>query len=146
MISSFKGKYFFLSNFYLIDVLYDGILYPSSEHAYMSGKTDDIEIKRYISTLPTPALAKKYSSGKVNNNFELVSDWDLKKDMHMYNVLKIKFQDDKLKQMLDDTGDAELIEGNTHGDKYWGQCPLGVGKNMLGVTLMRIRNENRMWE
>jgi predicted NAD-dependent protein-ADP-ribosyltransferase YbiA (DUF1768 family) len=35
----------------------------------------------------------------------------------------------------------ELIEGNTWGDKYWGQCPIGNGRNELGKILMAIRDD-----
>lgn len=37
-------------------------------------------------------------------------------------------------------GDAELIEGNTWGDRIWGVCD-GVGENRLGKILMRVRAE-----
>lgn len=38
------------------------------------------------------------------------------------------------------TGDAELIEGNWWGDKYWGMCN-GEGMNKLGKILMQVRKE-----
>jgi predicted NAD-dependent protein-ADP-ribosyltransferase YbiA (DUF1768 family) len=38
-----------------------------------------------------------------------------------------------------------LIEGNTWGDRVWGQCPVGVGKNWLGEILMSIRGEKLLW-
>ena len=59
----------------------------------------------------------------------------------MYNICKAKFtQDEALKTNLLKTGDAILIEGNTWGDKIWGQVN-GVGENNLGKILMRIREE-----
>ncbi len=42
------------------------------------------------------------------------------------------------------TGDAELIEGNTWGDRVWGvDLYRGAGENHLGKILMRIRDELR---
>ena len=45
------------------------------------------------------------------------------------------------------TGDAELIEGNTWHDNYWGVCSCskcnGRGKNRLGKLLMKVREELR---
>ena len=38
------------------------------------------------------------------------------------------------------TGDAELVEGNTWNDTYWGVCN-GVGHNHLGKILMQVRQE-----
>lgn len=49
-----------------------------------------------------------------------------------------------LSEMLEATGDAELIEGNHWGDTFWGVCN-GVGQNNLGKLLMAIRSENRMY-
>ena len=38
MIDSFRGKYFFLSNFYGSPVLYDGITYQNNEAAFQAQK------------------------------------------------------------------------------------------------------------
>lgn len=40
------------------------------------------------------------------------------------------------------TDDAELVEGNTWGDRYWGVVD-GVGENRLGKLLMERRAELR---
>lgn len=59
----------------------------------------------------------------------------------MTEVVEAKFTyNPNLKQMLLDTGDAELVEGNTWNDKYWGVCK-GVGQNKLGKILMMLREE-----
>ena len=49
-------------------------------------------------------------------------------------------KNETLKTNLLKTGDAMLIEGNTWGDRIWGQVN-GVGENNLGKILMRIREE-----
>ena len=57
----------------------------------------------------------------------------------MYQICKAKFtQHADLAEQLLATGDAELIEGNTWGDRTWGVCD-GIGENRLGKTLMFIR-------
>ena len=38
------------------------------------------------------------------------------------------------------TGDAKLIE-HTRNDKYWADAGDGSGKNMLGILLMKVREE-----
>ncbi len=38
-ITSFRGAYSFLSNFYWASVYYEGIMYPTSEHAFQAAKT-----------------------------------------------------------------------------------------------------------
>jgi predicted NAD-dependent protein-ADP-ribosyltransferase YbiA (DUF1768 family) len=56
-------------------------------------------------------------------------------------ILENKFGDYELRERLNSTKGCELIEGNTWGDKFWGQCPLGNGRNELGKLLMSIRDD-----
>ena len=58
-IHHFVGKYRFLSNFYLCQIHYEGIDYPSTEHAYQAAKTDKNEIRHIIACLDTPSEAKR---------------------------------------------------------------------------------------
>lgn len=136
-IYGFFGDYRFLSNYHLIDIEIDGIVYPSSEHAYMAQKTLDEEIRRHIATLPHPADAKKF--GQL---ITLRPDWNGYRLEAMRRVLDVKFKDDVLAQKLLETGNLYLEETNDWGDVFWGFCG-GVGKNMLGKTLMAIRSDLR---
>lgn len=143
-INSFSGKYHFLSNFYPCEVMFQGILYPSSEHAYQAHKSLDIETREYISTLETPNLAKK--AGKM---LDVRNDWDEVKYEIMYEIVKAKFiQNLNLQLNLLDTGDCQIIEGNHWHDQIWGQCYCPKhydleGTNWLGKILMQIRDEIR---
>ena len=59
----------------------------------------------------------------------------------MEEIIYEKFnQNLDLKAKLLETGNAELEEGNTWGDTCWGICN-GIGKNMLGQILMRVRTQ-----
>ena len=138
-ILEFNGLYRFLSNFYLAVVTYDGITYPSSEHAFVAQKTLDV-IKRHelVDMMLTPGEAKKY--GK---KLKLRSDWEAVKYDIMKGIVKAKFtQNPALLEKLLDTGDKILVEGNTWGDTIWGVY-LGTlcGKNYLGMILMEVRAE-----
>ena len=135
VIDSFKGKYFFLSNFYESPVIYEGITYLNNEAAFQAQKTLTNKERLAFSML-NPSQAKK-----LGRSVSLRPDWeDIKIDI-MYNICKAKFtQNETLKTNLLKTGDATLIEGNTWGDKIWGQVN-GVGENNLGKILMRIREE-----
>lgn len=135
MIDSFSGKYRFLSNFWPCEIEYEGIKYPSTEHAFQAAKTLDIEERKRIAQLDTPGKAKR--AGK---SVELRSDWESIKIGVMREILQLKFADKKLAQQLLDTGDEELVEGNTWGDKFWGVCD-GEGQNYLGLLLMDVRTE-----
>jgi len=66
--------------------------------------------------------------------------WDGAKLGIMAQLVVQKFTNNAvLAQRLHDTGDAELIEGNTWGDTFWGICK-GKGENHLGRILMEVRH------
>lgn len=137
-IDSFSGQYRFLSNFYRCQIKsWDGITYPTVEHAFQASKTLDMEERRKIAGLTSPGEAKR--AGKA---LKLRSDWSVVKVRIMLDLLRIKFQTPDLKRKLLSTGNAKLIEGNTWGDRFWGQC-YGTGENMLGKLLMKVRSELR---
>ncbi len=137
MIVEFRGEYRWLSNFHLVKIDYEGLVFPSTEHAYQASKASTIQERVWIANAKTCGEAKRMGK-EVNmwEGFEFV-----KKDV-MYRVNKIKFQNPELKAKLLATGDQELIEGNTWGDTYWGVCN-GEGFNHLGKILMKIREEIR---
>lgn len=135
LIDSFKGEYRFLSNYHMINVTYDGIVYPSTEHAYQAAKTILKHERLNIQRIEKPGDAKKEGL-KVS----LREGWDGIKLGIMYDLLSQKFQDKELKQKLLNTGSAILVEGNTWNDTYWGVCNR-VGKNCLGKLLMNVRED-----
>ena len=58
----------------------------------------------------------------------------------MRDVLRLKFADEVMAAKLLATGDAELVEGNTWGDRFWGVSG-GNGLNWLGRLLMEVRSD-----
>lgn len=133
-IDKFEGAYAFLSNFSPNEIHYGGIKYPTVEHAYQAAKTLDIELRKEISKLPTPNLAKK-----AGRRIVLRKNWEQLKVTFMRSFLVLKFQDEFLMKKLKATGDSILIEGNWWGDTFWGICK-GAGQNKLGKALMEIRD------
>ena len=72
---------------------------------------------------------------------KLRDDWEDVKKYWMLNVVYAKFsQNVELREMLLETEDAYLEEGNTWGDTYWGTVN-GIGENNLGKILMGVRKE-----
>ena len=134
MINSFRGENFFLSNFYPCKVIYRGIEFSSSESAYQAAKckNDDDFI------LFSGRSAKE--SKKLGRSVDLIYNWDARKASIMREVLEVKFSDKELANLLSRTYGQDLVEWNTWGDTFWGVCG-GVGKNMLGLELMRIRDK-----
>lgn len=140
MINSFTNQYRFLSNFYPCWVFYEGISYPSTEHAYQALKSLDIAVREFISNLKSPGEAKR-----AGREITIRPDWDQVKEGIMYDLLKIKFSTSILKEKLLETRDHELIESNTWHDNTWGICNCKKcdrnGLNLLGILLMKVREE-----
>jgi ribA/ribD-fused uncharacterized protein len=131
LIDSFRGKHAFLSNFHMCWVTYDGVRYPSVEHAYQAQKAPEAD--RGAFTTGTPGQAKR-----LGRKYK-VEGWHSRSLGLMEELLRIKFTGE-LAGMLKATGDEELVEGNTWNDRFWGKCR-GVGENHLGRLLMKIRDE-----
>lgn len=139
-ISSFSGKNSYLSNFYMCLIPWDGIKYPSVEHAFQAAKTHDLKLRKLIASAPTPGIAK--SRGR---KLVLRLDWeDIKIDI-METLVEIKFTiHEELEELLVDTGEIELIEGNRWHDNFWGNCTCVrceriIPRNELGRILMDCR-------
>ena len=135
-IPSFKGRYSFLSNFYSAEICVDSITYSSVEHAYQAMKTEDKGVRRRVS-LMTAKEAKKF--GKT---VKLRDNWDNIKISIMRDLLKLKFSNPKLKNLLLETGTELIEEGNYWHDTFWGIYN-NKGENHLGLLLMEIRKELR---
>jgi ribA/ribD-fused uncharacterized protein len=136
-IEKFAGQYHFLSNFYPVTILVQGAAYPTLEHAYQAEKTNNFIHKCQIRMANTPGAAKRL--GRV---CDMRKDWDDVKYDVMLRLLRLKFNQLFFKRMLMQTGERQLIEGNTWGDTYWGVCD-GEGENNLGKLIMQVRKELR---
>ena len=135
-ITRFSGRHRYLSNFWYCRVEYKGIAYTTSEAAYQAQKTLDRSLQWKIAEAGTPWEAKA-----LGRKFKMRSDWDEIKLNVMRGVVMAKFmQNEHLAVKLIQTGDAELIEGNTWNDTFWGVCR-GEGENYLGKTLMQARED-----
>lgn len=139
IIDKFDGEYAFLSNFYEAPVVWEGITYPSTEHAFQAAKVINPVTRMEIAAAPTPGIAKRMGR-KVN----LRHDWEQVKFDIMLDIVMAKFRQHKdLAEALVNTGDAELIEGNTWNDTTWGVCN-GIGANQLGNILMIVRAQLKL--
>lgn len=137
IIDLFDGEFAFLSNFFPCKIVFDGRVFESSEHLFMSFKQESEEWKDICSTGGfTPGQIKRKA-----RKIELRPDWEEIKFDCMEKALIAKFsQSEKLKEKLLSTGDSILIETTSWGDKIWGICDkTGEGTNMLGKILMKVR-------
>ena len=146
MINEFRGKYYFLSNFFEAPVTWDGVTYQNNEAAFQSAKVLDKSVREKFSTLD-PSSAKRKG-----RSVQLRHDWEKVKYDIMYEICLAKFsQNEDLKAQLLSTGDAVLAECAVN-DHIWG---IGLsmhtpdrfdrvkwkGQNLLGYTLMMVRQK-----
>lgn len=166
-IQEFHGPYRFLSNFYSCSVEYEGVVYPSSEHAYCTQKTlnkkerDYINWHRTASTYEgkkhehvreTRAGEAKLRSREVTlqPNWEVPDQNGIPLKLHiMEAVLRAKYKcNPGLVDKLLDTDTASITEGNQHHDRFFGVCNCkehngGGGENHLGHLHEKLRDEYR---
>lgn len=141
MIKQFRDEHRWLSNFAPVTIKFNGIEYPSVEHAYMSAKSKDMVWK-------SKCADKQITAGQIkreSKEIELREDWDrVMKLKVMGQCLSLKFNEEPYRTLLENTGGQEIEEGNTWGDTFWGiDLKTGEGENNLGMIIMKIRRENR---
>ena len=143
MISIFRGKHRFLSNFYPchVKIYWEEMYFDTTEHAYQAAKTLDKTERLQIQQAATPGEAKK-----LGQKVSLRRHWNNIKNDIMLELVRQKFVFNyDLAQRLLDTKDQELVEGNTWHDNWFGSCVClkcgDKGQNWLGKILMEVRDQ-----
>lgn len=132
-IFGFFKEHRFLSNFHECKIVWNGIVYNSTEAAYQAAKCAIPEHREQFATM-TPSEAKKYGQ-----RITLRSDWEDIKHWIMAQLTMIKYLcHDDLRELLLATGNKRLEETNWWSDTYWGVCD-GKGENHLGQAIMDVR-------
>lgn len=138
MITEFKGKYRWLSNFYPCEIIYEGNIFKSVEHAYQSAKSNDPSWINFCLNTDKPGKVKT-ESNKLDYDREL---WKIKSLKIMEYCLNQKFNMEPFRSLLLDTGNEGLQEGNNWGDTFWGvDLKTGKGHNHLGKLITLIRDQ-----
>lgn len=139
-ITSFRGEYEFLSNFYecYVPMTFGKDHVPfefrNAEAAFQAHKTTNFADLIMFSNMTGPE-AKKFG-----RKVKLKDDWNDMRLQIMFEVVLTKFVvNQDLRDKLMATGQRELIEGNTWNDTFWGVCN-GKGENHLGKILMEVRS------
>ncbi|MBF0132452.1 MAG: NADAR family protein [Magnetococcales bacterium] len=135
-----EKPYGVFSNLYKREILFEGEIFPTAEHAYQAGKPRKKEVRDWLMAAPSPSLVAMAAHGLYI--WDVRSDWNNIKFDRMKQILKEKFvQHPDLADVLRSTGNARLVEAaNTDSpvNRLWGEVN-GKGKNMLGILLMEIR-------
>ena len=130
------------SNMFQRPLEFEGVVFPTAEHAYQAGKALRPVVRDWILAAPSPALAAMAAHGLYT--WEVVPNWAKIKFSRMRQVLRAKFtQHFDLAELLIATGPARLVESsvvNNAVNRLWGEVN-GKGDNMLGTMLMELRAE-----
>ncbi|CAB4048502.1 NADAR family protein [Paraburkholderia phenoliruptrix] len=139
-----EKPYGVFSNLYKRPITFEGVEYPTSEHAYQAGKPRKDSVRAWLMAAPSPSLLAMAAHGLYV--WDVHPDWSKTKFDRMKRVLQAKFtQHPDLQEILLSTGEARLVEVATVDNavnRLWGEVK-GVGKNMLGTLLMEVRSEIR---
>jgi len=132
----------FLSNSYPSVISFEGLLYPTVQHAYEASKTNNLEIRELIRKCKTASDAKKLS-----RSITVEKEWVESKIRIMKNLIREKFQNPFLRHMLLLTDNLKLIHENSSNDKFWGVLKnKREGENWLGKILEEVREEIKSQE
>ena len=133
-ITAFRGRSFFLSNFFPSPIEYDELRYGNAEAAFQAQKCADAKDRAAFCDLSAS------DAKRAGRRVPLRHDWESVKVSVMEGVVHAKFsQNPGLAEALLNTGDAYLEEGNNWGDRTWGTVN-GSGANLLGQILMKERD------
>ena len=128
------------SNFARYPISFDGLEWPTSEHAYQAQKFLDPDLRERVRACATPKDAAKMGRDPTN---PLREDWEAVMLDVMRRVVRAKFtQSPYLREQLLLTGDEEIAE-HTANDSFWADGGTGFGQNWLGKILMELRAELR---
>lgn len=160
VISSFQGKYSFLSLVYQCAFYYQGDLYNSAAAAFEAAKIQNPRDRvSFVHWNCKPWQAR--SIGKGIPACWLRPDWSPEVEIAvMTGIQRSKFSWPELQKRLLATGDACLVNGNSYHDNFFGSCLCrtlpaketrygvsprctGTGRNELGRILMQVRQECR---
>lgn len=138
-IRFFLDQYYLFSNYSALPIIYNGVKYPTSEHAYQTNKfSNNIKISTLIKNAQSPSEAKRLS---IVYKKEQREDWDNVKLSVMTEIIYEKArQHEEIRRKLLETNDAEIIE-NSMLDYFWGCGKNDSGQNNMGKLWMKIREE-----
>jgi len=135
-IKGLRGENAFLSNMHETKVTIGGVTYRNSEAAFQAAKSTDPEVQ---ATFANMSGKEAKAAGK---KVKLRPDWEERKVSIMETILTAKFAENPaLAKKLIATKGSEIVESNAWHDAFWGVSEdTGKGQNMLGKTLMKIRD------
>lgn len=127
-----------MRNDYPVNIVVAGITYPTVEHAYQAAKFKDVNVKKTIANLSALDVKKARSIGRKTGGINQYWD-DIKEDV-MERLIRQKFSNTHLGDLLANTGNSDIVFQNR--DDFWGTGFGNIGgQNILGAILESIRDD-----
>lgn len=138
----YEQDYYVLSNFSSFSIVFDGVTFPTSEHAYHYQKFAERHYHVAQEILCATSAHEAFKIAEKNANL-VDAEWYNVRVSVMKNILRAKVeQHPYVKKKLLETGHRKLIE-NSWRDAFWGWGPNQDGQNELGKLWMVVRDEVR---
>ena len=100
------------SNLFPRPIVFEGMTFPTAEHAYQAGKARRPEVREWLMAAPSPALLAMAAHGLYQ--WDITPSWSRIKVDRMRAVLHAKFiQHSDFRSLLTSTGSARLVESAT---------------------------------
>ncbi len=137
-IPYYETSYFVFSNFSAHAVLFEGVMYPTAEHAFQAQKFTDEHLRKQVQKCPSPLAAWELAH-KLKSQQR--ADWGDVKVAILTNIVRAKVQQNAdVKTALVQTHSEKIVELNPN-DSFWGNGSDGKGQNQMGKILMSVRQE-----
>lgn len=137
----YEQDFYVLSNFSAFRLLWEGLYFDTSEHAYHWEKFRGRPDIQFL-ILNSASAHAAFKNAEAHRAFRKY-DWDAVKVSVMRDILRAKAeQHEYVHRKLLQTGDRELIEDSWRDD-FWGWGENKDGQNMLGKLWMEVRAEIR---
>lgn len=140
VISSFSGRYFFLSNLYQNVTVHNGMYYQSAESAFQASRCCEPSDRRIFADLD--GIGNGYQAKELIRQFYSTDEYTEQSVANMIDIVSDKFyRNPELLDRLLATGNADIINSNDWHDRFWGvDKKTGTGRNWLGLILQTVRN------
>ena len=136
-INFVETKWTYLSPFSAHEVVIDGVMYKTAEHAYQALRMKpEARAEIMNSTSPLEAWRRAQAAKENNQIDESVDKLEL-----MEKIFRAKLkQHSDVREILELTGTHELLKVYDT-DYYWGTGAVGTGENQMGKLWMKLRAE-----
>ena len=124
----------------------DGVIFPTTEHAYQCQKYTDKKIIEEIRNAKSPVKARETSQKHKHLQIPEFKNAEHKLEVTR-KLLRLKTeQHEEIRKALLDSGNLQIVKHIVTyppGDGFWDDSPDGKGQNHMGRLWMEIREEIR---